>query len=229
MKIIDKILNQGEYYTDVCPKNTIYLHHTAGGHNPVYAMDGWNHDKTKAGGQLKVATAYLIGGISTYDKDISFDGIIYRAFDDKYWAHHLGTHLLINESLNKQSIAIEICNYGPLTKNSAGQFINYIGKQVPPQMVTTLDKPFRGFIHFHKYTDKQLIALEELVRFLGDKYKINLKAGLQQFINSGASAFEINAAAQKGLSGVWSHTNVIDQGKWDLYPCPRIIEMIKRF
>ncbi|MEP7129092.1 MAG: hypothetical protein ABI729_09505, partial [Chitinophagales bacterium] len=67
-------LNKGEYYEEVVKKKTIYLHHTAGGNRPDWTVAGWNADKTKKGEQLRVATAFVIGGISTTDKDAKWDG-----------------------------------------------------------------------------------------------------------------------------------------------------------
>ncbi len=228
MNIVNKILEDGEYYKEVVEKNTIYLHHTAGGHHPDYVIDGWEFDKTKTGNKLPVATAYVIGGISITDGNSDFDGAIYKCFDDKYWAHHLGTTLPNNNQLNKQSIAIEMCNYGSLIKTKDGRFVNYIGKPVPASMVTELAVPYRSFKYYHSYTDKQLWVLADLIMDIAKRYpKINVKAGLQQFIHI-PSAFEVNQAAQKGTPGIWSHSNVRPApDKHDIYPHPKLISLIQ--
>jgi len=226
MKVVEKILSAGEYYTDVVKKDTIYLHHTAGSHRADWTIDGWQHDKNKAGGQLAVATAYVIGGASTNNiNDTSFDGVIYKAFDDKFWAHHLGTHLPNNVLLNQKSVAIEICNYGPLVKSPTGTFLTYVNSVVPANMVTTLDKPFKGYIYYHSYTDKQIAALKELLIDISTRHGINLKAGLQSVFAS-PNAFDINASACNGAPGVWTHVNVLAE-KFDCYPDPRLIDMLK--
>lgn len=231
MKIVKDLLEPGEFYAQQTKKNSIYWHHTAGGHRPDYCIDGWEVDKTKLGGQLKVGTPWIIGGMSVSDPaDINFDGIAVNTFDDKYWNHHLGVKTVPvaqNELLNRQSIPIEVCNYGYLSKNRSGRFVNYLGKPVPDNMVTELDKPFRGFIYWHRYTDKQLETLGTLTCDIASRHNIDIKLGLQQFIHSGAAAFEVNQAALKGLPGLWSHTNVRPTGKWDMYPCPRLIQLIK--
>lgn len=229
MKIVDKILDAGEYYAEMYEKNTLYIHHTAGSHRPDYTIDGWERDRSKNGGQLPVATAYVIGGISTTDKNSDFDGVVYRAFDDRYWAHHLGLHMPNNVQLNRQSVAIEICNYGPLTKTKDGMFLNYVNREVPKEMVLELPAPYRGFTYYHAYTDKQLATLKELMTDIAKRYPgINLKNGLQQFLHMGATAFEINQAALKGMPGVWSHSNVRND-KFDVWPQPQLIELIKSF
>lgn len=228
MKIVDKILEAGEYYKEVCEKDTLYIHHTAGGHRPDWTIDGWERDKSKNGGILPVGTAYVIGGISTSDKNADYDGLIYRAFDDKYWAHHLGLEVVNNKLLNQKSVAIEICNYGPLTKTKDGIFLNYVNKAVPPEMVEELSTPFRTFKYYHKYTDKQLIALKELMQDIAQRHpKIDLKKGLQLFINQGAAALDINQGAVKGVPGLWSHTNV-RKDKFDVWPQPQLIDLIKQ-
>lgn len=226
MTFKDIILEQGEFYAEVTPKDTIFLHHTAGSHRPDWVVSGaWENDKNKAGQKLPVATAFVIGGISTTDGNADWDGVIVRAFDEKYWAHHLGTSLPNNKQLNMKSVAIEICNYGYVIKGKDGQFYNYVNKPVPASMVIELDQPFRGYKFYHKYTDKQIEALGQLIKFLAEKFNINLKKGLAEVISS-ASAFELNIAAQRGAPGVWSHSNVL-QGKFDLYPDPRIISLLK--
>lgn len=229
MKIVDKILPAGEYYKEVFEKDTIYIHHTAGSHRPDWSIEGWSHDRSKNGGQLAVATAYVIGGLSTTDKNADFDGVIYRAFEDKYWAHHLGLEQANNRLLNQKSVAIEICNYGPLIKTADGTFLNYVKRSVPAEMVAELAEPFRGFKYYHKYTDKQLIALKELMQDIAHRNpKIDLKTGLKLFINQGgAGALDINQGALKGVPGIWSHSNV-RKDKTDVWPQPQLFDLIKQ-
>lgn len=229
MKIVNKFLEDGEYYKDVVEKTTILLHHTAGSHRPDWVIDGWERDRSKSGGQLAVATAYVIGGISTTDRNIDFDGVIYKAFEDKYWAHHIGMEAVNNKILNQQSIGIEICNYGPIIKTKDGIFLNYVNKPVPVDMVAELDEPFRGFKYYHKYTDKQLVALKELILDIKARYpKIDLKKGLlESLVNQKAGlALEQNSNALKGNSGIWSHTN-FRKDKFDVWPQIQLINLLK--
>ncbi len=227
MNIVPKILSDGEYYKKVVEKNTLYFHHTAGSHRPDWTIDGWERDRTKSGTRLAVGTAYVIGGIDRGSgNNADFDGVIYKAFEDKYWAYHLGIKEANNDVLNSQSIGIEICNYGPLTKASDGTFLTYVNSKVPNDMVIDLGKPFRGFQYFQKYTEKQLSSLKALTLDICSRHpKINPKQGLLTFLNS-ANAFDINQGAQKGVPGLWSHSNVRSD-KTDVYPHPQLIEMIK--
>jgi hypothetical protein len=228
MEIVDLILSEGEYYTEIIEKNTIYLHHTAGSHRPDFVINGWESDDTvdKVTGKktpYPVATAYIIGGLSIVNNDNSYDGKIYRAFDDKYWAHHLGTTFNNNRLLNKQSVAVEICNYGPLTLSTKdNNYYNYVNSVVPPEHVIKLDKPFKGFIYYHVYTDKQIAATKEFILAMKAKHpKIELKTPLLT-----VEGFEMNENAKAGVAGVYSHTNVLAT-KFDLSPQPKLIKMLK--
>lgn len=227
MQFTDKFLEKGEFYEEVFEKFTIYLHHTAGGHRPDWVISTWDTDdevdKTGKKSPRSVATAFVIGGLSTRDpKDNSWDGKIYRAFDDKYWAHHLGTTLANNRTLNKNSVAVEICNYGPLTKGGDGKFYTYVNSQVPADQVVTLDQPFRGYKHYHAYTDKQIAATKDFILAMKAKYpKTSLKTPLLT-----VAGFELNLNATKGVAGVYTHSNV-RKDKFDLSPQPKLLAMLK--
>lgn len=228
MKIVDYILPVGEYYADIRKKTTIYLHHTAGGHRPDWTIDGWKHDRTKTGDKLAVATTYVIGGLSTTNNESMYDGVLYRAFDEKYWAHHLGLKTQNNRKLNQSSIAIEICNYGPLIKNSQGKFINYVKKEVPQSMVVTLEEPFRGYKYYHKYTDKQLKTLKSLLIELSERHKIDLSKGIGERLLPPFKpnhAFDVQDLALSGSSGLWTHSNV-RRDKTDCFPQPELVSLI---
>lgn len=228
MKIVDYILPYGEYFADIRKKDTIYLHHTAGGHRPDWTIDGWKHDRAKTGGKLPIATSYIIGGLSTNNSESAYDGVVYRAFDENYWAHHLGTKQQNNRNLNQRSIGIELCNYGPLVLNKEGKFISYVNKEVPASMVVTLDEPFRGFKYYHRYTDKQLTTLRKLLLDISDRHNIDIKKGMREFLKPPyrlAHAFDYQENALKGNPGLWTHTNV-RKDKTDCYPLPELISLI---
>jgi hypothetical protein len=228
LTIIDKILEKGEYVEEKATKNTIYLHHTAGSHRADWTIDGWNKDRTSTSSRLRVATAFVLGGPDRNgtDKDL-MDGKLYRAFNEDYWASHLGLKTANNNELNKQSIGIEICNYGPLTKTKDGKFLTYVNSEVHPSQVTDLGYLYRGYQYHQKYSDKQISVLKELLIFLGDKYKINLKAGLFPILDLPKGAgFELNNDALAGKPGIWSHTSC-RKDKFDIHPQPELIQMLK--
>jgi N-acetyl-anhydromuramyl-L-alanine amidase AmpD len=227
MQVIDQFMEKGEYYTDVFEKNTIYLHHTAGGHRPDWVIKSWDTDDVvdeKVGKKnvRVVATAYVIGNKSTRNTEQQFDGAVYRAFDEKLWAHHLGTTFANNKKLNQQSIGIEVCNYGPLKKGADGKFYTYVNSVVPDDQVCELDKIFKGYKHYHLYTDKQIQALKDLILALKAKYpKIEMRTPLLT-----VEGFELNDNAKKGVAGIYNHTNV-RADKFDMSPQPKLIKMLK--
>lgn len=228
IQIIDQILEKGEYYEEKITKNTIYLHHTAGSHRADWTINGWNKDRTSTSLRLKVATAFVIGGLDKQgsDKD-GMDGKIYRAFNEDYWAHHLGLKTANNTVLNKQSVAIEICNYGPLTKTKDGKYLTYVNTEVHPSQVCDLGFKYRGFQYYQKYSTKQIQALKELLQHLSTKYKIDLKKGLLEVIDApNGAGLDVNAKALAGTPGMWSHSSV-RKDKFDIFPQPELIAMLK--
>ena len=219
-------LNDNEYYKEIVTKDTIYLHHTAGGARPDYVIDGWERDKTRGGNPLRVATAFLIGRKTSGVKD--FDGAIYVPFNPKYWAHHLGLKRpryapFNNARLNAKSIAIEICNYGWLQRDEDGRFYfeTASGKiTIPKEEVCILDTPWRGKKYFQKYTEKQLAALKTLILELARKFDIPLPNH-----HYDRCYFDLKFDALNGLPGLWTHVNVRED-KTDCFPQPELIDML---
>lgn len=212
-------LHDDEYYKAESAKDTIYLHHTAGGADAPSVLGFWEGDKTKAGSALKVATSYVMGGPISANPDS--DGKVYEAFESKYWAHHLGTKLGNNTGLNVKSVGIEVCNWGPVTKTRSGKFITYVQTEIRPERVIELDKPFRGFKYYHKYSATQIEQLRKLIVFLMVRHDIKPQAGYVWTPES----FELSKRAAKGEPGIWTHTHVrID--KTDLVPQPALMDML---
>lgn len=217
MEITKLQLEDGEFYKEVTVKKVIVLHHTAGGPSAINVIAGsWEHDKAANGGKLPVATSYVIGGkLST---DPKMDGKVYQAFDDKFWAHHLGCKTKNNLALNKQSIGIEICNWGPIVFK-AGKYLTYVGTELTAAEVYKLDKPFRGYTYYHEYTDAQIASLKALLLVLSEKHKINIKKAWNLL------SFELSNEALAGGAGIFCHTNY-RADKFDISPSPKMIAML---
>lgn len=206
-----------QYYEVEVPKKQIYLHHTAGNASAINTASGWAKDAQH------ISTAFIVAGKlkSTKEKD----GDIIQCFGSKYWAYHLGLKTAHFKKMNlpyinldKQSIAIEICNWGPLTKKADGTYLNYLKKPVPATEVCTLAAPYKGYIYFHKYTDAQIAAVKDLLVYLCDKYKISK--------THHADIFDLTPRAFKAENGIFTH-NSVRKDKWDIYPCSRMIAMLK--
>lgn len=177
MEIKDIFLDMDEYYPVDFKKSIIYIHHTAGGHRPDWVVNSWNKDSNANGSTRRIATSYIVGGKSTRNGDEAWDGVVVRCFPDSNWAWHLGAKGT-NGMFDKTSVGIEVCNYGYLTKAKNGQFMNYVNSVVPEDQVAELDKPFRGFKFYHKYTDRQLESLRSLIIQISNKYNIPVHLGL---------------------------------------------------
>lgn len=201
-----------QYIAEVQPKTQIYLHHTAGNASGEQVFRAWERNTER------IATCVTISG-----KGFN-DGEIVQGFSSKFWAYHLGLKDTVfkkqglpYKALDKNSIGIEICNWGQLTEKN-GKFYNYVNKEVPANEVCKLDKPFKGFQYFHDYTDAQIASVKDLLLLWKDKYKIPLTYN--------PDIWHITSRALKGEPGVYTHNSVrID--KVDVYPHPKLIAMLK--
>ena len=118
-----------------------------------------------------------------------------------------------------ESIGIEICNFGPLTKKG-DDYISWAKTKMPKDQVFELATPWRGYRYFHKYTDKQLEATKRLILNLAFLYDIPL-ADIKYDIDW----FDIKQDALNGKPGLWTHVNVRTD-KTDCTPQPELIDML---
>lgn len=217
MEITQYPIPQEQYIFEETSKKQIFLHHTAGNQDPYGVYKDWNNNPER------IATCVVIGG-KPKKTDIHIDGQIIQGYSSKYWAYHLGlkestfhNFNLPYKSLDKYAIGLEICSWGQLTyKNN--KFYNFIGKAVANEEVIELDTPFRGYKYFHNYTDAQIQSVKELLLYWKNKYNIPLTYN--------KDIFDVNARALKGESGVFTHCSV-RYDKVDIYPHPKLIEMLK--
>lgn len=216
-------LPEGEYVKNITSKKYIYLHHTAGRHNPYKTIDDWATDQ-----RGRVGTHYVIGGLPTTadlnnlnSTQTKYDGRILQAINDKYWAYHLGPNG--SSYMTSHSLSIELCNAGALVKKG-DKFYTWFSQEVHPSQVVELETPFRGSKYYHRYSNQQLESLEALLRLLSDKHDINLKDGMHKM--SPSIRFEYQEAVWKGaVTGVLSHSNVSKQ-KSDMFPQTELNRLI---
>ena len=196
------------YNYEKIEKKQIYLHHTAGGPSGEQVFAYWETQPHK------VATCVAI----------SNDGTIVQGFGSECWAYHLGlgTKHFMSQGLrylplDRSSIGIEICNYGPLTQKG-GKYYNYVGGEIKKEDVTTLDKPYKGYKLWQSYTDEQIESVKELLIHWNTKYGIDLTYN--------EDIWDVTKRALKGEEGVFTH-NSVRPDKADVYPCPKLIAMLK--
>jgi N-acetyl-anhydromuramyl-L-alanine amidase AmpD len=222
LNIIQKILPNGEYCTDSVTCKYIFLHHTSGWDSPYATVDDWAKDK-----RGRIGTHYVIGGKINNKKQ--YDGVIVQCIPLGNWAYHLGSQSQhgINLKMQMNSIGIELCNFGYLTKK-AGKYYTYTNTEVDKSDVIDLGYKFRGYQYWHNYSDHQIESLRLLLIYLIDQFKLP-KTGLLEWINSSSpeSAFDFNKNSLSGnVHGILSHGNV-RKDKTDIYPHPKLIEMLK--
>jgi|TARA_B110000285_G_C15086798_1_gene596677 hypothetical protein len=232
-------LPDGEYVKQATYKEWIFLHHTAGRHNPKRVIDHWSKDQ-----RGRVGTHYVIGGIPSgadslnlKDNEGEWDGKIMQAIKDEYWGYHLGP--VKSSKMHKGSISIEICSAGYLTQ-SDGKFLTWYGSEVHESQVCRLDVPYKEYRYYHKYSDEQIKSTKALILLLADKHGIDIKSGIsallknntkqgasQYYIISGnPDAFNYNESANLGkIKGVLTHGQV-RQDKTDIFPQPEMITML---
>jgi N-acetyl-anhydromuramyl-L-alanine amidase AmpD len=137
-----------DFVKEVTPKTMIVLHYTAGG--------------TLSGAEASLAIRDYVN----VHYGIDDNGMVYRYFDERYWAYHTGT----NQRDAKSSIGIEIRNWGHL-KRIKNQLVSWTGKAVPWEKVVKC-APFRGYEYWEKLTDPQVDSLKDLIMMISGRHPI---------------------------------------------------------
>jgi len=208
-------LPEGEYKSGPTNKEYIFLHHTAGWHNPYNCIDQWGRDSRGA-----VATEFVLGGPSVKGNSDEYDGVMVQAFPEGAYGWHLGKNG--SQHMHTHSVGIEVCNFGWIKDGKT-----YAGTKVVDSQLVELAEPFRGFKTWHKYSDDQIEALDKWIRWMGERDGIDIRAGLPALVKEkGAAAFEFNEDAYYGkVKGVWTHTNT-RKDKFDMFPQQELLDML---
>lgn len=213
MNLVQTDFPSSQYRQEQHTKRQIYLHHTAGG------PDGHNVFKWWSSNPERVATCVAISGPGSGN-----DGQIVQGFSSRMWAYHLGvkssvfrTYDLEPIVLDRNSIGIEICNWGQLSKVGE-KYYNYVGGEVSVDDVVELDQPYKGWRYFHAYSDAQIESVRELLILWNQRYGIALKYN--------EDIWRVNTRALRGESGVYTH-NSVRSDKVDIYPHPKMVQMLK--
>ena len=214
--IVNKhFLPVGEYKQGPTNKEYVFIHHTAGWHNPYNCIDSWGRDSRGA-----VATEFVLGGQSVKGNDTKYDGEMVQAFPEGSYGWHLGKNG--SQHMHTHSVAIEVCNFGYIKDGKT-----YAGTRVADDQIVTLSQPFRGYKDWHRYSDKQIESLHKLILWTSERDGIDVRKGLPDLIRKiGVSAFEFQDDAYYGrVKGLWTHTNT-RKDKSDMFPQQELIDML---
>ena len=231
----EHFLPDDEYFKGPTTKKWSFGHHTAGWHNPYKVIDSWGRDN-----RGKVATEYVLGGQKITDSNNEFDGVLVKAFPQGGWGWHLG---IGRRELHSHSIGIELNNFGYLTKGGyykrvngkktwiqrdVDSFYTYVGTKADSNQAIELEKEFRGYKYWHSYSDTQIEKLKIWLLEMEDRYGIDPRKGLVELIKEKGvfEAFDFcDVSYVQNNPGFYCHTNV-QKGKFDLYPHPKLVEML---
>lgn len=231
LEVIEYFMPKDEYYAGPTKKEWIFLHHTAGWHNPFNTVKSWDADK-----RGRIATEFVLGGPSIKGNDNQYDGVLVQAFPEGGYAWHNSTG---SGPIHTNSVGIEVCNFGYVTKGgykksgtwvalNSDEYYNYVGSAVVNSQVVTLAKPFRGHSTWHRYSDKQIQVLKDWILWIADRDGIDPRRGLVEQIHKigGHAAFDLICPdLAKKTKGMWCHTNITNQ-KVDLFPQQEVIDML---
>ena len=205
----------GEYKQGPINAEWLFLHHTAGWHNPYKTIDNWANDSRGA-----VATEFVLGGPSVKGNDDKYDGEMVQAFPEGNYGWHLGKNG--SQKMHVNSVGIEVCNFGYVVNGKT-----YAGTTVADSQIVELSKEFRGHKLWHRYSDAQIEALHKWILWIAERDNIDVRAGLPALIKEkGADAFEFNEDAYYGkVKGLWTHTNT-RKDKVDMFPQQELMDML---
>lgn len=216
LDIEDYYLPKKEYVNGKYKNEYIFLHHTAGSDTPKQVVDSWSKDSLG-----RVATEFVIGGQNCSNGRNIYDGKIIRTYPEGNQAYHLGA--TGSSYMNIHSVGIEICNMGWVKGGKT-----YVNSTVRQDQIVTLSEPFRGYINWHKYSDKQLESLKNLLLYISKRDNIDLHKGLYQWIKleGPTKAFDFHQSAYEGkVKGLLTHANV-RRDKFDCSPQQNLVDMI---
>lgn len=214
LSIETHFLSNGEYKVGPTKKEYLFLHHTAGWHNPYNVISNWERDTST------IATEFVIGGPSIKGNSDEYDGRVIQAFPNGAYAWHLGDNG--SQYMHEHSIGVEVCNFGYIKDGKT-----YAGTVPDASQLVELKAPFRGFKTWHRYSDQQIESLRKFILFIANRDTIDIRSGLiQEIKKNGAKAFEFNDNAYYGKTkGMWTHTNT-RKDKFDMFPQQELLDML---
>lgn len=208
-------LPKGEYFPGPTNKDWVFLHHTAGWHNPYNTIKAWAADD-----RGRIATEFVLGGPSVRGNDDNYDGELVQCIPTGGYGWHLGKNG--SQTMHTNSVGIEVCNFGYIINGKT-----YAGTVAHESQIVELPEAFRGHKLWHRYSDEQIKVLKNWILFIADRDNIDVRKGLiEEIKKNGAGGFEFNENAYFGrVKGLWTHTNT-RKDKVDMFPQPELIDML---
>lgn len=198
---------------------------------PPYSTYYYQAKTKKTSICLHFTVGYIGSDVSTLSKDgshvsVSYTvdrcGRIYELFDDSYWSYHLGNAAIGgNGTMSKQSIGIEISNYGPLKMegpNLIDAYKNVYCKASEKEYYYAHD--YRGYKYFASMTPEQIDSIVALIKHLSAKHDIPIEFKMDDAVFN-------SAAAAQAFHGIYCHTNVRPD-KFDWPFCEQIKAIIEK-
>ena len=124
--------------------------------------------------------------------------------------------------MHTHSVGIEVCNFGYVNNGKT-----YAGTTVHESQLVELEKPFRGFKQWHRYSNEQIESLRRWLHYIAERDTIDIRKGLVEEVKAkGAEGFEFNENAYYGkVKGLWTHTNT-RKDKFDMFPQQELLDML---
>ncbi len=188
------------FYKSYSKKRKIVIHYTAG--------------------QINGDVSTLLKTKISVNFIVSPKGTIFMLFNPDYWSYHLGaTALGGNTEMSKESIGIEISNYGWLTLqgDTLYTYPTKIGETLGNPYCTLADdnlysitKDYRGKKYWCNFTEEQYTSVKNLIQVLTLTYDIPLKFLPDEL----KLAYTTQVIKHEGIC---SHVN-FRKDKWDIGP-----------
>ena len=188
-------LPETQFVNQPTDKKRICLHFTAGG-SAAGAINWWLQTKER------VATPFVV----------DTNGRIFECFDPACWAWHMG----VEERLERETIGIEIANWGPLKLQGDTLFTPTAVPRPLCKISDTgryvfVEQAFRGQHYFAAFPSAQLAAVAGLVDYCCDRWIIP-RATPPAEVRA-----EFNIEWARNWHGIFSHQNV-RKDKCDIGP-----------
>lgn len=216
LKIIDYPLDKGEWIATSTKKRYVVWHATGGRTEhtneknlispEMFTINDWNIHSERIG------APWLIGR----------SGVVYRTFPDSHWCKHLRLDKI--GSLDRDSVAIEITNEGPLSdgvdSNPACYWTTFDNHGVAlPYTADIFRVPYvLGFGDkgrpFANYSEEQLKSLMTLTLDVCERFGIKPKL-------CGCNSYNESTIDQ---ATVFTHS-AIDEKAWDFHLTPRVLTL----